>query len=234
VSGIRLSAARPLLINDIRARMRFGGAASALVANVVVMAFAAALTLATSTDGPDATGVALARLTAVELLLLAFLTPATTLDTIRQERRRGTWDILVAGTWPALSILGGKLLAALTYGLLLLASALPPIASVAALGTVSPMAALLLLALAVAAVVADSCLTLAATVALPRSLPWAYALALGAQIPLALIVAYGNPSAGQEGELVAGMLILAAGGLAVAAARLRPRPRPLRPRDARP
>src|SRR6202011_6252266 len=60
-----------------------------------------------------------------QMVLLAFITPALTAGAISSERERQTIDLLFVTKLPAFSILWGKLLASMSFVLLLLLLSVP-------------------------------------------------------------------------------------------------------------
>lgn len=75
--------------------------------------------------GPDVGPQIFVTLAIFQLLLISFVTPALTAAVINGERERQTFDLLICTPLSAVSIILNKLLASITYVLLLLISSLP-------------------------------------------------------------------------------------------------------------
>lgn len=73
-----------------------------------------------------------------QLLLILFVTPASTAGAISGERQRQTWDLLLVTRLSAFSIVCGKLVAGLAFNLLLLFASLPLLSLVFLFGGVAP------------------------------------------------------------------------------------------------
>lgn len=73
-----------------------------------------------------------------QLLLILFVTPASTAGAISGERQRQTWDLLLVTRLSAFSIVWGKLIAGLAFNVLLLFASLPLLSLVFLFGGVAP------------------------------------------------------------------------------------------------
>jgi ABC-type transport system involved in multi-copper enzyme maturation permease subunit len=125
----------PIVLKELRGRMRGWRAAVVLTVHLVVMGCLASLiyfTVAQSTQGSPAStagpvmGQALFYSTYMLLLVMVvFLSPAFTAGALSGERERKTLDLLITTLLPARSLVVGKLASALAYIVLLILAALP-------------------------------------------------------------------------------------------------------------
>jgi ABC-type transport system involved in multi-copper enzyme maturation permease subunit len=120
---------------DLRLRMRgwrWAGVATLYVAILGTIAVAFLLQKYSPTAGsggtsaPSLAGLKLFQtLSIFQLLLIAFVTPATVAGAISGERQHRTWDLLMASRAPARDIIWGKLLAGISFNLVLIGASLP-------------------------------------------------------------------------------------------------------------
>ncbi len=159
--GLRPSV-NPIIVKELRTRMRGARPYAILTAFLVLMALAGLgiyqMMLQQSRFGGTLlsaqVGQALFRgLTFVELLLVVFLAPSMTSGAISGEREHLTYDMLIATPLRPSQILSGKLVAALSYLFLLIFAAVPVFSVVLVFGGVELGAILRALALLVAATI---------------------------------------------------------------------------------
>lgn len=125
----------PLLFKELRGRMRGARAFVVLTVYLFLMSclvgliyVALAINFQTSNYGFDVVQVGRIVFIAIvllEVLMVAFITPAFTAGAITGERERQTYELLRSTLLPARKIVLGKLTAALTYVGLLVLAALP-------------------------------------------------------------------------------------------------------------
>ena len=194
--------ANPILAKELRARMRGRRAFVILTAYLAVMsAFSAAvyyLNYLTS-QGPGGI-VRMAPLgrplffagTGIQLIMVVFLTPAFVTGAIAGERERQTFELLRTTLLPARALVGGKLVASLSFVLLLILAAVPVQSLAFVLGGVTVLEIGLALLILVVSAVASAILglffssvarsTLNATV-----MTYGTALFVNAVLPLATV-----------------------------------------------
>jgi ABC-type transport system involved in multi-copper enzyme maturation permease subunit len=123
----------PVLIKELRTRMRGWRAPAVLIGYLAVLALVCFLTLqsglsVSSFSANQATqlGIQLFNVLAIlQGVLILFVTPATTAASVSGERQRQTLDLLLVTRLSALGITVGKLLAAVSFSLLLVVCTLP-------------------------------------------------------------------------------------------------------------
>jgi len=125
----------PIVLKELRGRMRGWRAVVILVAQLVLLSCFASLLYFSVAEGASSTssgtigqimGQTLFYSTYMLLLVLVvFLSPAFTAGTISGERERRTLDLLITTLLPARSLVLGKLISALAYVVLLILVALP-------------------------------------------------------------------------------------------------------------
>jgi ABC-type transport system involved in multi-copper enzyme maturation permease subunit len=125
----------PIVLKELRGRMRGWRAVIILIAQLVVLSCFASLIYFSVAEGAGATtsgtigqimGQTLFYSTYMLLLVLVvFLSPAFTAGTISGERERKTLDLLITTLLPTRSLVLGKLISALAYMVLLILIALP-------------------------------------------------------------------------------------------------------------
>jgi ABC-type transport system involved in multi-copper enzyme maturation permease subunit len=124
----------PILIKEMRARMRGGRAYLTLTTTLVILAiFSFALyrlMLATANFSPYPIGpqigqVLFAGLAFLELALISVIVPALTANTISSEKERLTYEMLLTTPLHPLKILSGKLVSSLSYIFLLIFAVIP-------------------------------------------------------------------------------------------------------------
>jgi ABC-2 type transport system permease protein len=135
LSPIRVLVGNPVLLHELRGRMRGMRAFAVLTVYLVVMAGLAvalyALYLSTfATDINSIQGGVLGKtlftvVTLVEVLLIAFIVPGFTVDALTGERERQTYDLLRTTMLRPRTLVIGKLLSALAYVFLLLLATVP-------------------------------------------------------------------------------------------------------------
>jgi ABC-type transport system involved in multi-copper enzyme maturation permease subunit len=76
-------------------------------------------------------------LTAVQILLILFITPAFTATAINSEKERQTYEMLVCSRISSLSLVGGKLLAGLSTSFLLIIASIPLFSLIFLLGGIT-------------------------------------------------------------------------------------------------
>lgn len=149
----------PILVKELRSRLRGGRAYLILtgyllglgvvcygVLHIAQVQAASGMQILSAHVGQGLFAV----LALAEMMLITFLTPAVTAGAISSEREQLTYDLLVATPLRPGSILVGKLVAALSYVLLLIFAAVPLGSLVLVFGGIAPgdlLKALLLLLL---------------------------------------------------------------------------------------
>ena len=144
----RLFARNPVVIKELRGRMR--GPRAFIVLTVYLLLMSTFVTLmyvvyvASTNNVYSGTNAQLigkfvfGAVVGIELLLVCFIAPAFTSGAISGERERQTYDLLRTTLLPAHSLVIGKLVSALSYILLLLVAALPLQSLAFLLGGVAP------------------------------------------------------------------------------------------------
>jgi ABC-type transport system involved in multi-copper enzyme maturation permease subunit len=138
--------ANAVLAKELRTRMRGWRAPAVITAYLLLLALIAVAVLAVATNSQSFTvsqaaslGATLfALLSLFQMLLLLFITPASTAQAISGERQRQTLDLLLVTRLSSTSIVLGKLVAALSFDVLLLLCALPLFSVVFLFGGVAP------------------------------------------------------------------------------------------------
>ncbi|GAB4554950.1 MAG: ABC transporter permease [Anaerolineae bacterium] len=129
-----LLSSNPVVLKELRGRMRGARAFVVLSVYLLLMAGFTVLLYMLSTTSQDIAGYAkgaeigrvlFAGIVAIELFLVTFIAPAFTASAISGERERQTYDLLKTTLLPASSLVFGKLISALSYVLLLLLAAIP-------------------------------------------------------------------------------------------------------------
>lgn len=137
----------PIVVKELRSRMRGGRTSMLLTAFLVGLAaicfFVLRIYTAQSRIGAPIISAQVGKglftaLALTEMLLVAFLTPAVTAGAISSEREQLTYDLLVASPLRPGRILFGKLIATLSYILLLIFTAVPLGSLVLIFGGVTP------------------------------------------------------------------------------------------------
>lgn len=134
VQDLRAFRANPVMLKELRERMRGARAFAVITVYLALMsAFAILLFLAnspltrgltTSVTG-DLGRVLFAGIVGLEMLLIIFIAPAFTAGAVTGERERKTYDLLQITLLPRPSFIIGKLESALGYIFLLLLAAIP-------------------------------------------------------------------------------------------------------------
>jgi len=138
----------PILVKELRSRMRGWRAFAVLTVSLLVMAGISYLlyrvVLAATRYGsnmpvsPQIGQALFAGLVVVEMAMICFITPAITAGTISGEREKLTYDMLLATPLRPASVLWGKLLSALSYVFLLILGGVPMASLVFIYGGVAP------------------------------------------------------------------------------------------------
>ena len=137
-----------VMSKDLRLRMRgwrWAGVATLYVAILGAIAIVFLLQKynptagSTGTSAPALAGLKLFQtLSIFQLFLIAFVTPATVAGAISGERQHRTWDLLMASRAPARDIIWGKLLAGISFNLVLIGASLPVFSLVFLFGGIGP------------------------------------------------------------------------------------------------
>ncbi|HWE63663.1 MAG TPA: ABC transporter permease [Chloroflexota bacterium] len=135
-----------VLVKELRTRMRGWRAPAVLTVYLAALGIVCYLVLRNNLSGgsfsqQQATKVGSTlfnTLAWLQLLLIVFITPATTAAAISGERQRQTLDLLLVTRLSSLGITVGKLLAAIAFDLLLILCSLPIFALVFLFGGVEP------------------------------------------------------------------------------------------------
>src|SRR5579872_6125470 len=124
-----------VMTKDLRLRMRGWRWAGVATLYVAILALTAVIFLlqkynptdgSTGTSAPSLAGIRLFQtLSILQLFMIVVVTPATVAGAISGERQHRTWDLLVASRVPTRGIVWGKLLAGISYNLVLIAASLP-------------------------------------------------------------------------------------------------------------
>ena len=135
VTAIARRMRNPIVLKELRGRMRGWRAMIILTVQLVVVSCFAVLVYLLVVEGTAASGNATIGQTLGQalfystfmllLLLVVFLSPAFTAGSISGERERKTLDLLITTLLPTRSLVLGKLFSALAYILLLILVALP-------------------------------------------------------------------------------------------------------------
>lgn len=125
----------PLMLKELRGRMRGARAFIVLTVYLLLMSCLAGLIYTAlainaqiadyGVDMVQVGRIVFIAVALVEVLMVAFITPAFTAGAISSERERRTYELLRSTLLPARKIVFGKLTAALTYMGLLVLAALP-------------------------------------------------------------------------------------------------------------
>ena len=152
-------AANPIVVKELRSRMR-GGRAFAVLTGVLLLLGAVSYLLyrmaivAAGYGGfplsPQIGQVLFIGLALVELLLICFITPAVTAGAISGEQEKLTYEMLLTTPLHPASILWGKMIASMSYVFLLVFAAVPMASLVFIFGGVAPLDMLKALAILVA------------------------------------------------------------------------------------
>ncbi|MFQ5856185.1 MAG: ABC transporter permease [Anaerolineae bacterium] len=142
----------PVIIKELRSRMRGGRAFAILTAFLLTLSFVSygLYRIAGVATRFEASGLVsamigqtlFAGLAFLELFLVLFITPALTAGTVSGEHENLTYEMLVATPLKPRTILWGKLVSAMSYVLLLIFAAIPLASLVFIFGGVAPADAL--------------------------------------------------------------------------------------------
>jgi len=154
--SLRRPQLNPIIVREVRTRMR-GGRPYAILTVFLLLLSAVAAMFYTLMMQQSRMGVTLMSahvgqalfngLALCEVFLVVFLAPALTSGAISGEREQLTYDMLLATPLPPMQILWGKLIGALSYLLLLILAAVPIFSVVMMFGGVEPRTMLKALAL---------------------------------------------------------------------------------------
>jgi ABC-type transport system involved in multi-copper enzyme maturation permease subunit len=179
--------ANPIIVRELRTRMR--GSRPYLILSIFLVLLALTgvgvyyLMLQQSRLGmvvlsPQIGQALFKGLAFVELLLIVVLAPALTSGAISGEREQLTYDMLLATPLHPGQVLWGKLIAALSYLLLLIVAAIPVFSVVLVFGGVDPAALVKAVALLLATTITFGAIGLCASTLFRRT-AWATALSYG-------------------------------------------------------
>ena len=138
----------PIIVKELRSRMRGGRPylilsgyllGLSLICYVVIRIFQVQAAGGTTIISAHVGQGLFAALALAETLLITFLTPALTAGAISSEREQLTYDLLLATPLRPGRILSGKLIAALSYVLLLIFAAVPLGSVILIFGGVAPI-----------------------------------------------------------------------------------------------
>ena len=124
----------PIVLKELRGRMRGWRAAIVLSAHLVILGCFASLIYFTVAQSASSSGTGIGKTMGqalfystyvLLLVVVVFLSPAFTAGAISSERERRTLDLLITTLLPAHSIVLGKLMSALAYIVLIILAALP-------------------------------------------------------------------------------------------------------------
>jgi len=124
----------PVMIKELRGRMRGRRAFVMITVYAIVLSlfalgiyllYAGAANSAGGSTGQLVGKIVFGGVVIAELLLVCFVTPALTANAISGERERQTFDMLCITLLPPRSLVHGKLLAALSYIILLIVTGMP-------------------------------------------------------------------------------------------------------------
>lgn len=140
-------AVNPIIVKELRSRMRGVRAFAILTVVLLLLALVSyalfrTVTLTQSYSGmplsPLVGQVVFAGLALLELMAICFITPALTTGAISGERELQTYEMLMATPLNPASVLRGKLISALTYVFVLIFAAIPMASLVFTFGGVAP------------------------------------------------------------------------------------------------
>jgi ABC-type transport system involved in multi-copper enzyme maturation permease subunit len=137
----------PIIVKELRSRMRGGRPylilsgylfGLGLICYAVIRIFESQAQTGTAVISAHVGQGLFAALALAEILLITFLTPALTAGAISSEREQLTYDLLLATPLRPGRLLSGKLIAALSYVLLLIFAAVPLGSVILMFGGVAP------------------------------------------------------------------------------------------------
>jgi ABC-2 type transport system permease protein len=200
MSAIAEALWNPIVAKEYRSRMRTWRSPLALMIYILLLGglgwaiFAALVDSSSSPYGgpsPNYGQVLFQYLVLFQMLLLAFITPALTAGAISSERERQTIDLLFVTLIPPFSIIWGKLLASISFVLLLLLLSVPIFSLVFLFGGIEiDQVAAAFVVMAVTALTLGT-LGIAFSTWLRRTLPATVAAYAAAFVLLAGSLAYG-------------------------------------------
>jgi ABC-2 type transport system permease protein len=145
--GRLLPGINPIIVKELRSRMRGARAFAVLTGTLLLLATVsyalyrivlAATRYSSSPLSPQIGQSLFAGLAFLELMMVCFVTPAVTAGAISSEQEKLTYEMLLATPMRPASILWGKLISALSYVLLLIFAAIPMASLVFIFGGVAP------------------------------------------------------------------------------------------------
>jgi ABC-2 type transport system permease protein len=197
------SESNPLLIKELRGRMRGARAFVVLTVYLALLSCFTTIIYYTYTAGSRGPGggvdtaelgkTIFSSVILVEIFMVAFITPAFTAGAITGERERQTYELLRTTLLSGRQLVSGKLAAALTYMLLLIMAAVPLESLAFVLGGVVveelALALVILLVTAFAFAAAGLCFSsLARTTLVSTVLTYATALLATVGLPMLLLL----------------------------------------------
>jgi ABC-type transport system involved in multi-copper enzyme maturation permease subunit len=147
MTGVGRWEANPIIVKELRSRMRGGRAFATLTGALVLLAICGyaiyrislvALSYSSFPLSPQIGQVLFAGLVFSELMIVAAITPSVTAMAISGEKEKQTYEMLLATPLSPNIILWGKLAAALGYVFLLIFAAIPLASVVFVFGGVAP------------------------------------------------------------------------------------------------
>jgi ABC-type transport system involved in multi-copper enzyme maturation permease subunit len=134
----------PVLLKELKVRMRSWKAMWMLLAYLSVLALVAAFVLLNTLTNynsfnmsPESTMGAYIGISIIQFLLISFIAPSLTSGAISGERERQTLDLLLCTRMSPISIISGKLFASLSQIILLVVASLPIFSVVFLFGGIS-------------------------------------------------------------------------------------------------
>jgi ABC-2 type transport system permease protein len=135
LAGLSRALTNPLLVKELRGRMR--GARAFVVLTIYLLLLSCFTSViyyaySASTSGPGSGSsmaylgkVVFSSVVIIEIFMVAFITPAFTVGAISGEKERQTYELLRTTLLPAYKVVFGKFSSALTYMFLLVLAAVP-------------------------------------------------------------------------------------------------------------
>ncbi|MFM8321809.1 MAG: ABC transporter permease [Chloroflexota bacterium] len=148
LNALRRLAENPVIVKEVRTRMRGGRAftvvtvhlaALGLILALAYLVFSASLTTSTSLEERRTLGkLMFGLLVGMELTMISFTAPALTSGAIASEHERQTYDLIKVSLLPARALVLGKYLSGLSFVLLLIFTALPMLGPAYLIGGLLP------------------------------------------------------------------------------------------------
>jgi len=126
--------ANPIIVKELRSRMRGGRAFATLTGALIILAACGyaiyrialvALGYTNNPLSPQVGQILFAGLVFIELMIIAAITPSVTAMAISGEKEKQTYEMLLATPLSPSNILWGKLIAAMSYVFLIIFAAIP-------------------------------------------------------------------------------------------------------------